>query len=82
LTPNRGDAFSHLGVARDLATVLPVTYRSPVTLTRPDVSAFKVADNRLKIEVDVLDVEACPRYSGVCIAGITVSESRRTWLKK
>jgi phenylalanyl-tRNA synthetase beta chain len=80
LTPNRGDAFSHLGVARDLATVLPVTYRAPVSLTRPDVSAFKVANNNLKIDVEVLDSEACPRYSGVCIAGIKVADSP-TWLK-
>ena len=80
LTPNRGDAFSHLGVARDLATVLPVTYRAPVSLTRPDVSAFKVTSNNLKIDVEVLDSEACPRYSGVCIAGIKVADSP-TWLK-
>jgi len=80
LTPNRGDAFSHLGVARDLATVLPVTYRAPVTLTRPDVSAFAVANNSLKISVEVKDITACPRYSGVCIAGIKVGESP-SWLK-
>ncbi|HLP49291.1 MAG TPA: phenylalanine--tRNA ligase subunit beta [Chitinophagales bacterium] len=80
LTPNRGDANSHIGVARDVAAALNVAYKAKVNFTKPDTSNFKVANTELTIAVDVLDAQACPRYSGVTISGITVAESP-DWLK-
>ncbi|MES2418463.1 MAG: phenylalanine--tRNA ligase subunit beta [Bacteroidota bacterium] len=74
LTPNRADAASHLGVARDLAAYLRIAYQLP------DVSGFKVANEQLKIEVRVEDEVACPRYSSVSISGVTVKSSP-DWLK-
>ena len=74
LTPNRGDACSHLGTARDLGAVLD----RPVQL--PTVQAFKVSEKHLPLQVTVLDHDACPRYSGVIISGVKVQESP-TWLK-
>jgi phenylalanyl-tRNA synthetase beta chain len=74
LTPNRADAASHLGVARDLATYLDTS------IQMPDVSAFKTDSQDLNIEVSVQDTEACPRYSSVSISNITVGESPE-WLK-
>lgn len=74
LTPNRADAASHLGVARDLAAYL----RTSVTM--PDVAAFKQSNNSLTIEVNVEDTEACPRYSSVSLTGVTVKTSP-DWLQ-
>lgn len=74
LTPNRADAASHLGVARDLAAYLRTGYQLP------DVSAFKTDNENLKIEVAVEDLEACPRYTSVSITGVTVKPSP-DWLK-
>ncbi len=74
LTPNRADAASHLGVARDLAAFLRSTY------TLPDISAFKVDKENLSIPVEVEDAEACPRYSSITISGVTIKESP-DWLK-
>jgi phenylalanyl-tRNA synthetase beta chain len=74
LTPNRADAASHLGVARDLAAYLRSSYQLP------EVSGFKTTNESLKIEVDVQDTEACPRYSSVTISGVTVKSSPE-WLK-
>lgn len=75
LTPNRADAASHYGVARDLKAVL----NRPVTL--PSVEAFKVDNQNLAIPVEVRNAQACPRYTGLTISGITVAESPE-WLKQ
>ncbi|MCZ4244587.1 phenylalanine--tRNA ligase subunit beta [Pedobacter punctiformis] len=74
LTPNRADAASHLGVARDLAAYFRSSYKTP------DLSAFKVDEESLNIPVSVEDQEACPRYSSVTISGVEVKESP-DWLK-
>ncbi|MFM6977064.1 MAG: phenylalanine--tRNA ligase subunit beta [Sphingobacteriaceae bacterium] len=74
LTPNRADAASHLGVARDLAAYLRTSY------TLPNVSAFKVDSEKLNIPVTVEDTAACPRYSSLTISGVSVKESP-DWLK-
>lgn len=74
LTPNRADAASHLGVARDLAAYL----RTPLLM--PDVTSFKVANEQLNIAVSIEDTEACPRYSSVSITGVTVKASP-DWLQ-
>jgi phenylalanyl-tRNA synthetase beta chain len=75
LTPNRADAASHYGVARDLKAVL----KRPVTL--PSVERFKVDNQNLPVAVEVRNTEACPRYTGLTISGIQVGESP-DWLKQ
>ncbi|OAQ41581.1 phenylalanine--tRNA ligase subunit beta [Pedobacter psychrophilus] len=75
LTPNRADAASHFGVARDLAAYLKTE------IIKPKVEDFKIDNYNLKIEVEVLDEDAAPRYSGITISGITVQDSPK-WLKE
>jgi len=79
ITPNRVDAASHYGVARDLAAWLKQAGK-PHKLTRPSVDAFAVDKKEGGIEVIVENREACPRYSGLTIRGVTVKESP-DWLK-
>jgi phenylalanyl-tRNA synthetase beta chain len=79
LTPNRADAASHIGVARDLAAWFKHKGKS-VKLKRPDVSAFKTENNAYPIKVEIENKEACKRYSGVTVSGITIKESP-DWLK-
>lgn len=79
LTPNRSDAFSHIGVARDLKAALNARNNSAFELTKPDLSAFKTDNDSFEVEVSVEDEAACPRYSGVTISGIEVKDSP-TWL--
>lgn len=86
LTPNRVDAASHYGVARDLKAkqwcdiALGDDRRELPEITTPDVSAFAPdrADGAATITVD--DRQGCPRYSGVTIRGVKVAESPE-WLK-
>jgi phenylalanyl-tRNA synthetase beta chain len=80
LTPNRSDANSHMGVARDVVAALNIAYQTKVELTKPDVSAFIAQAAGKGIAVEVQDTAACPRYSGVCISNIQVKESP-DWLK-
>jgi phenylalanyl-tRNA synthetase beta chain len=75
LTPNRIDAASHLGTARDLHAVL----NRPLRL--PDVSAFAVDSTDFTLDVRVENVDACPRYAGLTISNLTVGESP-DWLKQ
>ncbi|MVM31919.1 phenylalanine--tRNA ligase subunit beta [Spirosoma sp. HMF4905] len=75
LTPNRIDAASHLGTARDLKAVL----KRPMCF--PSVEAFEVGNTSLTLDVRVEDGIACPRYAGLTITGLTVSESP-DWLKQ
>ena len=79
ITPNRVDATSHFGVARDLAAYLKQNGK-PTELKRPSVEAFKIDDPTPAIEVVVENPEACLRYSGVTIKGVTVKESPE-WLQ-
>lgn len=79
ITPNRVDAASHFGVARDLAAYFAL--KNPeIKLTRPAVDAFKVQNSALSIPVTVENPDACPRYSAVTISGVKVTESP-DWLK-
>ena len=74
ITPNRADACSHFGVARDLYAYLTQNgYKTE--LQKPSVDSFKIDNNDLDIDVVVENSEACPRYAGVSIKGITVKES-------
>lgn len=79
ITPNRADACSHYGVARDLYAYL-VQNGKQTTLQRPSVDAFAVENHDLDIKVTVENTEACPRYAGVTVKGVTVKESPE-WLQ-
>ncbi len=79
LTPNRADAMSHWGTARDLRAGLIQTGIS-VELITPSVSNFRVDKRTLKIDVDVKDIQLAPRYCGVTISDLTVKDSP-DWLK-
>jgi phenylalanyl-tRNA synthetase beta chain len=79
LTPNRADAMSHLGTARDLRAGL-IQSGVNVELITPSVSNFRVDKRTLKIDVDVKDSKLAPRYCGVTISGITVKPSPE-WLQ-
>ena len=79
ITPNRVDAASHYGVARDLAAYFAL--KNPdIKLTKPSVESFEVQNTNLTIPVKVENPEACPRYSAVTISGVKVTESP-DWLK-
>jgi len=79
ITPNRVDASSHYGVARDLAAFLKQNNPS-IELFKPSVEGFKSDNNDFKVEVIVENSEACPRYAGVTVSGIIVAESPK-WLQ-
>ena len=79
LTPNRSDAMSHIGVARDLKTVLNYNGAN-LSMCIPLVETFKVENNSLEISVEIKDAQLCPRYSGVSISNIHVKDSPK-WLK-
>ncbi len=79
ITPNRADACSHYGVARDLYAYLVQNGRK-ATLKRPSVDAFAVENHDLDIPVTVENAEACPRYVGVTLKGVKVAESPE-WLQ-
>ena len=79
LTPNRSDAMGHIGVARDLLTVL--NYKgNKLQICRPSVDMFSVVNTSKTIAVEVKNTELCPRYSGVSISSITVADSPE-WLQ-
>ncbi|MBQ4525201.1 MAG: phenylalanine--tRNA ligase subunit beta, partial [Bacteroidaceae bacterium] len=79
ITPNRADACSHYGVARDLYAWL-VQQGRETSLTRPSCDAFAIDNNDLPIAIRVENTEACPRYAGVTVKGVTVKESPE-WLQ-
>ena len=79
ITPNRADACSHWGVARDLYAYL-LRNNLPTALHRPTDEAFSVDNHDLPIEVVVENTEACPRYCAVTVSGCEVKESPK-WLQ-
>jgi phenylalanyl-tRNA synthetase beta chain len=79
LTPNRADAMSHLGTARDLRAGL-IQSGVNVELITPSVSNFRIDKRTLKIDVKVENGKLAPRYCGVTISGITVKPSPE-WLQ-
>ena len=79
LTPNRIDAASHYGVARDLCAYLRSQGRS-AELVLPSVEAFKVDNTSRVTKVRVENTEAAPRYAGVNISGVKVAPSPQ-WLQ-
>ena len=78
LTPNRIDAASHFGVARDLAAFLNLTKETKAS--KPSIDNFKIDSNKLHIPVEIMNVEACPRYSGLTISNVKVGPSP-DWLQ-
>jgi phenylalanyl-tRNA synthetase beta chain len=74
LTPNRADAASHLGVARDLKAL----YNKP--LCTPEVASFKTGNDAPPVQVSIENTKACPRYCGITISGIEVGASP-DWLQ-
>ncbi len=80
ITPNRADACSHYGVARDLYAWL-CSNGYETSLKRPGDEAFSVDNNDLDIDIVVENAEACPRYCGITLKGCRVGESPE-WLKK
>lgn len=81
LTPNRSDAISHFGVARDLYAMLKTNNVKCSPLLLPQVSELKPAvTKRPAIELVVENKKACPRYSGVCLENVTVGPSPK-WLQ-
>ena len=83
LTPNRADAMSHFGVARDLMVALKHKNILPkeAQCCSPSVSAWNVDNTNRTITIDIKDPEACPRYAGVTLSGLTVKDSPE-WLQK
>jgi len=79
LTPNRADAMSHFGVARDLKAGLKQQNINKELIT-PSTSTFNIDNRSLKIDVDVLNNELAPRYCGITLSGITVKLSP-LWLQ-
>ena len=79
LTPNRADAMSHWGVARDLKAGL-LQHDVNKGLITPSTSSFKIDKRVHKIDVQVLDTEKAPRYAGVVISGLNVAASP-AWLQ-
>ena len=81
LTPNRADAMSHMGVARDLrAGLIQKNPTVSLELITPSVSKFKVDKRTLKIDIDVKNATLAPRYCGVTISGVTIKPSPN-WLQ-
>jgi phenylalanyl-tRNA synthetase beta chain len=81
LTPNRSDGTNHIGVAKDLAAALKINYDHKGEVDLPKVDDFAIDSKDTPVEVVVENTEACPRYSGVVIKGVTIKESP-DWLKK
>jgi phenylalanyl-tRNA synthetase beta chain len=78
LTPNRIDAGSHYGVARDLAAYFSL--KQPVNLHKPDIASFKTDNTSLNIPVRIDDPVGCRRFTGVTLSGLTIKPSPK-WLR-
>ena len=80
LTPNRMDAMSHLGVAKDVCAYLAHHNKKEIKVKAPFKNAFKADDNSHPLKVVIENAEECARYSGVSISGINVAPSP-SWLQ-
>ncbi|MGK2862253.1 MAG: phenylalanine--tRNA ligase subunit beta [Chitinophagaceae bacterium] len=81
LTPNRMDAMSHWGVARDVCAYLSYHDKKGIKARLPVTNGFKPDNNSLPVEVEIENAEACPRYSGVSIGNVTI-ETSPIWLQQ
>jgi len=80
LTPNRSDAFSHIGVAKDLKAALQINHSFKDEVKLPNVDGFPVKDKEGPVSVTIEDNEKCIRYAGLHIENVTIKESPN-WLK-
>lgn len=80
LTPNRMDAMSHLGVAKDVCAYLSHHNKKEIKVKTPYKNTFKADDNTLPVKVEIKNAEECARYSGISISGIKVAPSPK-WLQ-
>lgn len=80
LTPNRSDATSHIGVAKDLAAYLNVNSSHPLHFSDKADANLTISSNDKAVPVTVPDGSLCPRYSGISISGVTIRESPE-WLQ-
>ena len=80
ITPNRADAISHYGVARDVAAYFSIRNKE-IRVRKPSVDAFRVDEPQAPVRVTVDNTQACPRYSAVTIEGVTIGESP-AWLQE
>ena len=81
LTPNRIDAMSHLGVAKDVCAYLSHHEKKGTQVRLPYKNNFKADNNNLVFEIDIENNEACRRYSGISISNLTVMDSP-VWLQQ
>lgn len=81
LTPNRSDAMSHYGVARDLAAAYNCRFNKSSLTLIPNIDNFNPSIKNSPISIQIKDTENCIRYSGIYIENITVQESPE-WIKK
>lgn len=79
LTPNRSDAASHLGVARDLAAALTYIHDEPFKVKIPDISRFHADSVQHEIGVTVEDATLCPRYSSLTVSKLKLGPSPK-WM--
>jgi phenylalanyl-tRNA synthetase beta chain len=82
LTPNRMDAMSHVGVAKDVCAFLNnIEHTHKYQVKLPVINTLPKADTQLPISIRIENTDACPRYSGLTITGISVAPSPN-WLKE
>ncbi|HYM95635.1 MAG TPA: phenylalanine--tRNA ligase subunit beta, partial [Chitinophagaceae bacterium] len=81
LTPNRMDAMSHWGVARDVCAYLNHHDKKDYKPKLPNGNGFKIDNTSFPINVKVENTDACPRYSGISIVNVTIKESPK-WLQQ
>ncbi len=81
LTPNRMDAMSHWGVARDVCAYLSHHDKQDLKPKLPNSNGFKTDNTSLTLYVKVENEKACPRYSGISIANVNIAESPK-WLQQ
>ena len=81
ITPNRMDAMSHWGVAKDVCAYLSHHENKSLRPKLPNSNSFKIDNKSLPVPVSVENTKSCQRYSGVSIAGVTIKESP-LWLQK
>ena len=81
LTPNRIDAMSHVGVAKDVCAWLSHHHKTEITAVLPYKNNFKPDNLSQQIDVVIKDQQACKRYSGITIKGIKITDSPQ-WLQE
>ncbi len=78
LTPNRIDAASHIGVARDIAAY--INQHKDFSYTKPNISSFKTSNGNCNISIEIQNTEACQRYMGLSVNNVKVEDSPQ-WLQ-